>query len=112
MALVSVEGSGSLVNVEGFSDLSGEQILVPHQDLGAIQCVVMTCGVCSAMAELRCFPSVCSQNLVPSILAVSPMYSWSHSLHLTKYTTPHCFSFLGLSLGLTNRDLKVLKGLW
>ena len=41
--VVSVEGRGSLVNVEGFLNLSQEPLL-PHQDLGVIQCVVMTGG--------------------------------------------------------------------
>ena len=44
MASVSVEGRGSLVNVEGFSDLSRKPLLLPHQDLGVIQCVTMTGG--------------------------------------------------------------------
>ena len=44
MASVSVEGRGSLVNVEGFSDLSREPIILLHQDLGVIQCVAMTSG--------------------------------------------------------------------
>ena len=41
---------------------------------------------------------------------VSPMYS---SLHppCFMYTSPHCFSFWVLFLGLTYRDLRVLKGL-
>ena len=38
---VLVEGRGSLVNVEGFLDLSRESL---HQDLGVIQCVMMTGG--------------------------------------------------------------------
>ena len=41
MASIVVEGSGSLVNVDGVSDLSWEPLLLPHQDLGVIQCVVM-----------------------------------------------------------------------
>ena len=44
MASVSVEGSGSFVNVEGFSDLSPEPLSLPHLDLGVIQCVTMTSG--------------------------------------------------------------------
>ena len=43
MTLISVEGRGSLVNVDGFSDLLQEPLL-PHKDLGVIQCVVMTGG--------------------------------------------------------------------
>ena len=42
--VVSVESTGSLVNVEGFSDLLREPLLLPHQDLGVIQCVAMTGG--------------------------------------------------------------------
>ena len=98
--MVSVEGRGSLVTVEGFSDLLREPLL-PHQDLGVIQCVAMTGGrVVFRNAELRCFPSVCSRKLVPSILVVLPMYSWSHSLHLMLYTIPTLFLFLGLVLGV------------
>ena len=98
MASVPVEGRGSLVYVEGFSDLLREPLFFPLQDLGIIPCVTMTSGRdMFHNAELGCFPSVCSRNLVPSILAVS------------LYTTPYCFSFLDLSLGFTNRDLKVLK---
>ena len=44
-----------------------------------------------------------SQNLVQCILAISPMYSLSQSLHFTLYTTSHCISFSDMSLGLTNR---------
>ena len=44
VASVSAEGRGSIVNVEGFSDLSWEPFLLPHQDLGVIQCVTMTSG--------------------------------------------------------------------
>ena len=44
MASVLVDGRGSLVNVEGFSDLLWELLLLPHQDLGVIQCVSMTGG--------------------------------------------------------------------
>ena len=46
-------------------------------------------GVSAVMVELGCLPSVCSLNLNPtcSILAVSPMYSFSHT------DTSHCFSF-------------------
>ena len=40
--MVSVEGRGSLVNVEGFSDLSQGPLLPPHQNLGVIQCVRVT----------------------------------------------------------------------
>ena len=46
VALVSVEGRGSLVNVDGFSDLSQEPPFLHHQDLGVIQCVTMTGGRC------------------------------------------------------------------
>ena len=42
--MVLVEGRGTLVNVEGFSDLSLEPIIRTHQDLGVIQFVVMTGG--------------------------------------------------------------------
>ena len=42
--MASVEGRGSLVDVEGFSDLSREPLILLHQDLGVIQCVVMTGG--------------------------------------------------------------------
>ena len=31
---VSVEGKGSLMNVEGFFDLSREPLILPDQDLG------------------------------------------------------------------------------
>ena len=44
VALVSVEGRGSLVDVVGFSDLSREPLILLHQDLGVMQCVVMTGG--------------------------------------------------------------------
>ena len=44
LASVSVEGIGSLVDVEGFSDLSREPLFIHHQDLGVIQCVTMTGG--------------------------------------------------------------------
>ena len=44
MASVSVEGRGSLIDVYGFSDLSQEPIILLHQDLCVIQCVVMTGG--------------------------------------------------------------------
>ena len=44
MASVSVEGRGSLVNLEGLSDLSWEPLVLPHQDLGVIQCIAMTGG--------------------------------------------------------------------
>ena len=39
--MVSVEGSES-VNVESFSDLSREPLILPHQDLGVIPCVAMS----------------------------------------------------------------------
>ena len=42
--VVSVEGSGSLLNVDGLSNLSQEPLVLPHQELGVIQCVVMTGG--------------------------------------------------------------------
>ena len=42
VASVLVEGMGSLVNVEGFLNLSWESLLLPHQDLGVIWCVAMT----------------------------------------------------------------------
>ena len=42
--MVSVEGRGSLENVEGFLELSWEPLLLPHHDLGIIQCVAMTGG--------------------------------------------------------------------
>ena len=42
--VVSVEGRGSLVDVGGFSDLSPEPLILLHEDLGVIQCVVMTGG--------------------------------------------------------------------
>ena len=44
VASVSVEGRGSVGNVEGFSDLSREPLLLPHQDLDVIQCVMITSG--------------------------------------------------------------------
>ena len=44
MASLSVDSRGSLVNVEGFSDLSWEPLYLPRQDLGVIQCVTMTGG--------------------------------------------------------------------
>ena len=31
-----VEGMGSLMNVQGFSDLSREPLILPHQNLGVI----------------------------------------------------------------------------
>ena len=68
--------------------------------------------VWSVTVELGCLLSVCSLNITPGVLAVSPMYSFPHPSHFTLYTTPHCFSFWVLSLGLTKRDLRVLKGLW
>ena len=42
--MISVEGRGPLVNVKGFSDLSREPIILPHQDLDVIQCGAMTGG--------------------------------------------------------------------
>ena len=42
--VVSVESRGHLVNVEGILNLLWEPVLLPHQDLGVIQCVVMTGG--------------------------------------------------------------------
>ena len=66
-------------------------------------------GGCSMTAELGCLPSVCSLNLTPSVLVISPIYCFSHPPHFTLYTSPHCFSLLVLSLRLTNRDLGMLK---
>ena len=43
-ASVSVEGRRSLVNVKGFLDLLREPCLLPHQELGVIQCAAMTGG--------------------------------------------------------------------
>ena len=89
VASVLVEGRGSLVDVEGFWDLLWEPLFLPHQNLGIIQCVTMTGG--RGMfhnGRVGRFLSVCSRNLMSSILAGSPMYSWSQSLHLTLYT-PH-----------------------
>ena len=42
--LVTVEGRGSLVNVDGFTDLSQEPLFLSQEDLVVIQCVVMTGG--------------------------------------------------------------------
>ena len=42
--MVSVEGRRALMNVESFSDLSQEPLLLPHQNLGVIQYVTMTSG--------------------------------------------------------------------
>ena len=43
MAPVLVEGRGSFMDVEGFSYLSPEPLILLHQYLGVIQCV-MTSG--------------------------------------------------------------------
>ena len=45
----------------------------------------------SVMAELGCLLSVCSRNLVPSILAISSMYSLSQSPHFILYITPYFY---------------------
>ena len=44
MASVSVEGRGSVVNVEGSCDLSREPLILIYQDLGIIKCVAMISG--------------------------------------------------------------------
>ena len=44
VASVSVEGRGSFVDLLGFLDLSRESHLLLHQNLGVIECVVMTDG--------------------------------------------------------------------
>ena len=44
VASVLVEGRGSFVDVKSLSDLSREPLILLHQDLGVIQCVVMTSG--------------------------------------------------------------------
>ena len=38
---VSVEGRESVLDVEGFSDLTRKPPFLPHQDLSVIQCVTM-----------------------------------------------------------------------
>ena len=43
--MVSVEGRGSVVNVEGFLDISRESLIPPHQGLGVIHGVSMTSGL-------------------------------------------------------------------
>ena len=65
--------------------------------------------ICSLIAELVILR--CSSSLFPRGLPVSPMYSFLHVLHVTKYITPHFFNLSVLSLGCTSCDLRVLKGL-
>ena len=64
--------------------------------------------VCSVTVEFGCMPSICSLNLAPSVLAVSQTQHTPYYI----FTSPDCCSFRVLSLGLTNRDLGVLKCLW
>ena len=62
----------------------------------------------TVMVKLGCLPSVCSLNLTPSVLTVSPVYYFHHH-----YITVHTVSLSGACpYGLTNRDLRVLTGLW
>ena len=54
--------------------------------------------VCSVTAELGCLPLVCSLTLTPNVLAVSPMYSFSHLPHFSVHY-PTLFLFLSPILG-------------
>ena len=107
VALVSVEGRGSLVNVKGFSDLLREPFLLHDQDLGVIQCVMMTSGrdvFCNGRVEVF---SICV------FLEPGTQYSGCFTnVFLVTFTTlntvyhPTLFFFLGLVLGVYQQVLR------
>ena len=113
MASVSVHGWFVLVDGNGLLHFPLKVTVFFHWYFHISQSVLVACGggvLCDGRVGM--FAIGVFLNLTPSVLAISPMYSFSHPPHFTLYTTPHCFSFQVLSLVLTNRDLRVLKGLW
>ena len=101
MISVSVEGRGSLVNVEGLSDLSWEPLVLPHQDLGVIQCVTMTGGrgvLHNGRVEVFSI-NVFSEPGAQHHGCLTDVFLVTITTLTTVYHSPLCF-FLGVVLGV------------
>ena len=130
IALVSVDGCSSFSDPDGFFDVPDSSVgfLVYNVHSLPVYDVVFSCRmVCKGGfidgRHQSFFPApcvflffvlsksfLCSSSRVFSSLPVSPMYSAPQFLHGIWYTNSPCSSSSTLSLGCTNKRLRVVWG--
>ena len=95
-------------NEHWFFDQPGEVLLFPPTILKLFRVVVWPVVLLWSWIGEGAFR--CSLNLSPNVLAVSPIYSSSHSnlSHLNLYIMPLFFVVWSLSFGATSSSFKVL----
>ena len=128
IALVSVDGCSGFPDPDGFLDMLDSSVgflvynfqFLPVYDWFSV--VAWSVRADLLMVDINLFFLVyfpffmlstsflCSSNRVLSSLPVSPMYSAPQFLHVIWYTSSPCSSSSTMSLGCTNRRLRVVWG--
>ena len=130
IALVSVDGCCSFSDPDGFFDVPDSSVgflvynVPPSQSMMWFSVVAWSVRADLLMVDINLFfpllvyfsffvlstSFLCSSSRVFSSLPVSPMYSAPQFLHGIWYTSSRCSSSSTLSLGCTNRRLRVVWG--